>query len=91
MDRNRIASYLLMKRSKYTADQKRLLSDIDKAREDLEISRIYFNAVKDPCLVDYAIHMEEAAKAKYMYLLNEAKKSGLKIECESMLQNLSVG
>ena len=88
MDKIRIISYL-MKKSKYTEDQKRLINAIDKAREDLNIARQYFNTVNDPRLVDYAIHMEEAAKSKYMYLLNEAKKGGLKVEGDSILKEVS--
>jgi hypothetical protein len=90
MDKIRIANYL-MKKSKYTEEQKHLINSIDKAREDLNSARHYFNAVNEPRLVDYAIYMEEAAKAKYMYLLNEAKKSGLKIEGDNMLREVSGG
>ena len=90
MDKIRIANYL-MKKSKYTEEQKRLINAVDKAREDLNIARLYFNAVNDPRLVDYAIYMEEAAKAKYMYLLNEAKKGGLKVQGDNMLKEVSGG
>lgn len=88
MDRKRIASYLI-KKSKYTEEQKRLLNAVDKAREDLDIARQYFNIVNDPRLVDYAIYMEEAAKAKYMYLLNEAKKAGLKFQGDTIIKEVS--
>lgn len=88
MDRKTIASYLI-KKSKYTEEQKRLLSSVNKAVDDLNIARQYFNAVNDPRLVDYAIYMEEAAKAKYMYLLNEAKKAGLKVEGDTVLKEVS--
>ena len=90
MDRIRIASYL-SKKSKYTEDQKRLLNAVDKAREDLNVARQYFNTVNDPRLIDYAIYMEEAAKAKYMYLLNEAKKGGLKVQGDNVLKEVSAG
>lgn len=90
MDKIRIASYLT-KKSKYTAEQKRLLNAVDKAREDLNIARSYFNSVNDPRLVDYAIYMEEAAKARYMYLLNEAKKDGLRVQGDNVLKELSAG
>lgn len=90
MDRIKIANYLV-KKSKYTEDQKRLLNAVDKAIEDLNIARQYFNAVNDPRLVDYAIYTEEAAKAKYMYLLNEAKKAGLKVHGDTILKEVSAG
>jgi hypothetical protein len=78
-----------MKNSKYTLQQKKLLNDIEKAREELERCRIYFDFVKDPHLVDYAIYMEEAAKSKYMYLLNKVKKDGLKVKYEDVFPNLN--
>lgn len=90
MEKNTITNYLT-KKTKYTVEQKKLLNAIDKAREDLKIAREYFNAVNDPRLVDYAIYTEEAAKAKYTYLLNEAKKNGLKVYGDNLLQDLSVG
>jgi len=88
MNRKGIASYLI-KKSKYTEEQKQLLSSVDKAREDLNVARQYFNTVNDPRLVDYAIYMEEAAKAKYMYLLNEAKKAGLKVQGDTIIKEVS--
>ncbi|MEY8001540.1 DUF2508 family protein [Clostridium sp. Mt-5] len=87
MNKYNIVKYLIMKNSKYTLRQKRLLNDIEKAREELERCRIYFDSVKDPHLVDYAIYMEEAAKSKYMYLLNEVKKNGLKVDYKNVFPN----
>ncbi|MCI1945918.1 DUF2508 family protein [Clostridium luticellarii] len=89
MNKYNIAKYLIMKNSKYTLQQKKLLNDIEKAREELERCRIYFDFVKDPHLVDYAIYMEEAAKSKYMYLLNKVKKDGLKVKYEDVFPNLN--
>ena len=88
MDKKTIAS-LLIRRSKYTAEQKKLLNSIEKAREDLKVAREYFNCVNDPRLIDYAIYREEALKARYMFLLNEAKKNDLKVEGENCLEELS--
>jgi hypothetical protein len=88
MNKYNIIKYLLAKNSKYTKNQKRLLNDINEAREELERCAIYFDTVKDPHLVDYAIYMEEAAKSKYMYLLNEVKKNGIDLNYNSMFPNL---
>lgn len=88
MDKKTIAN-LLIRKSKYTSEQKKLLNSIEKAREDLEVARGYFNSVDDPRLIDYAIYREEAAKARYMFLLNEAKKSGLKAVEASSLKEVS--
>jgi hypothetical protein len=89
MNKNVIVNYLA-KKTKYTVEQKKLLNAIDKAREELKIARDYFDAVNDPRLVDYAIYNEEAAKAKYTYLLNEAKKKSLKVYGDTLLEDLSV-
>lgn len=90
MDKSIIAK-LITRESRYTAEQKKLLNSIEKAREDLKVAREYFNAVKDPRLIDYAIYREEAAKARYMFLLNEAKKNELKVECSNSIEDLNVG
>lgn len=90
MDKSIIAR-LITRESRYTAEQKKLLNSIEKAREDLKVAREYFNAVNDPRLVDYAIYREEAAKARYMFLLNEAKKNELKVECSNSIEDLNVG
>lgn len=87
MNKRNIVKYILGINSKYTKNQRKLLKDIEKARQEIQRCSIYFDTVKEPHLVDYAIHMEEAAKSKYMYLLNEAKKSGIKINNESILEN----
>ena len=83
MNKKSIVRVLLMRNSKYTKQQKKLLRDIEDARQEIERCGIYFNTVKDSHLIDYAIHMEEAAKAKYIYLLSEAKKNGIKIKVEN--------
>ncbi|WP_446898195.1 DUF2508 family protein [Clostridium sp. LBM24168] len=90
MNKKNIFRFLLSKSSKYTKNQRKLLNDIERAREEIKRCSIYFDTVKEPHLVDYAIHMEEAAKAKYMYLLNEAKKNGIKVNTESMFKNSEV-
>lgn len=90
MNRKEILRYITRK-SIYTAEQKLLLSAIDKAREDLKNARQYFEVVNDPSLVDYAIYMESAAKAKYIYLLNEAKKNNLKTVCSGISEESNVG
>lgn len=88
MDKKTIAS-LLIGKSKYTSEQKKLLNSIERAREELKVAREYFNSVSDERLIDYAIYREEAAKARYMFLLNEAKKNGLKVEGTNSLEELN--
>jgi hypothetical protein len=56
---------------------KELLEAVHTARQEWVAAQSYFENVSDPELVDYAIFKQEAAKRKYMYLLNLARKEGL--------------
>lgn len=51
---------------------------VKKARAEWESAERTFHNVSDPDLVDYAIYNVEAAKAKYIYLLKQAKELGIK-------------
>lgn len=92
MNKGVIAQYIIKKSKLQRNDGDfKLLEDIEMARKELENFRLYFDNVKDPRLVDYAIYMEEAAKAKYIYLLNKAKKNGLKVNGSNVLRKVKVG
>lgn len=54
-----------------------LLDAIRTARQEWYAAQSYFENVSDQELVDYSIYKLEAAKRKYMYLLNLARKEGL--------------
>ena len=47
---------------------------VEKARREWLAAKSYFNAVTEVGLVDYAIHLVEAAERKYMYLLSLARE-----------------
>lgn len=89
MDKGAILDYLF-KKLKYTEEQKELVKAIEEARDELNNTRLYFESVKDPQLVDYAIYKEQAAKARFAFLLKQAKKSGIKIDASFMLDELEV-
>ena len=64
----------------YPADEKILLFDsIEKAYSDLEQAQCNFNQLSDSAAVDYASYSILAAEAKYTYLLNIAKKKGMRL------------
>jgi hypothetical protein len=71
---------------KYTEEQRELINSIEDAMEELNRARQYFEMVNEPQLIDYAIHLEDAAKARFTYLLNKAKEIGLTVE-NKFLQN----
>lgn len=73
-------------RIKYTEEQRELIDSIEEAMEELNRARQYFEMVSEPRLIDYAIHMEDAAKARFTFLLNKAKESGITVE-NKFLQN----
>ena len=58
----------------------RLTDEIKEAHREWIRAQKYFQCVSDPELVDHAIFTEEAARRKYIYLLNKAKNRGISIE-----------
>jgi hypothetical protein len=71
---------------KCTDEQNELIKAIEEAREELFRARQYFEMVTDSQLVDYAIYTEQAAKSRFVYLLNQAKENGIKLN-NKFLQN----
>jgi len=55
----------------------RLTEQIREAHQEWVRAQKYFQWVSDPELVDHAIFAEEAARRKYIYLLNQAKNQGI--------------
>ncbi len=58
---------------------------LEAAKREWLDSRMYFDSVSDPELVDYAIHMMEASETKYMYLLNKAKKENYTVDLSRLI------
>lgn len=57
-----------------------LIEEIEEARKELQQCMEYFELVDQPILIDYAIYREAAAKARYVFLLAEARKLNIKID-----------
>lgn len=85
MDKKGIVDHL-SKKIKYTEEQQEIIRAIEETKKELDRARQYFEAVKEPMLVDYAIYMEQAAKSRFSYLLEEAKRQGIKADYTSMVQ-----
>ncbi len=49
----------------------------NKALQDWKIAELYLQNSADPALVDYAVHQSEAARKKYLYLLEMARKDSV--------------
>lgn len=71
--------------------KKLLLESIDSVISEINNIRRLFENASDPKLIDYAIYMEEALKAKYIYLLKEAKEEGIKVEYCDTIKEVEVG
>jgi len=80
----------LKKDSSYTEEEKKIILSIIQAMEDIKSARRCFEMARDPRLVDYAIYSEEAAKAKYMYFLVQARNKNIKINYNYMIKELNI-
>ena len=77
-----IISILPRKKVLVNLDDEKLLSDIDGALEELRRADLYFDMAKEGKMIEYAIHLQSAARTKYEYLLQEAKERKLRGCCK---------
>ena len=63
------------------------LKAVNDAREEWISAMNFFENVTEPDLIDYAIYKIEASRRKYMYLIKQAKISG--IEDRHVLKNMN--
>ncbi len=61
-----------------------LKEEIEEAHRQWLEARRYFDSVTEPELVDHATYLIQAAKAKYMYLLNKYKEDKADKEIETI-------
>ncbi|SNS53772.1 Protein of unknown function [Anaerovirgula multivorans] len=59
-------------------EKQEFIEIVKQAREEWENAEKTFHNVSEPDLIDYAIYNVEATKAKYIYLLKQAKELGIK-------------
>jgi len=87
MDRKKIIE-ILFSTLEYTEEQKDIIIQLEEAKIEWESAKNYFQVVDDPKLVDYAIYSEDQSKARYMYLLLEARRKGITINASYMIEEL---
>jgi Protein of unknown function (DUF2508). len=75
----------LLGNKKYTKEQMHVIEALEESRKQIHSARELFDNVNDPKLIDYAIYLEDAAKARYIYLLSEAKRLNVKVDCRITL------
>lgn len=88
MNKKAIIEYL-SKNIDYSNEQKEIIKAIEDAKEEMYRAMQYFDTVSEPQLVDYAIYMDQAAKARYAYLLDKAKSNGIKVDTNFMLSDVN--
>lgn len=84
MNKKQIINYFSANINMLQSD-KDIILQIQQAREELEIANKCFQMVKDPKLIDYAIYKEQAAKARYEYLISEARKKNISVDTSCVL------
>ena len=57
-----------------------LAQALEQARREWRYAKLYFNSVTDPDLIDHAVFYMGATEKKYVYLLKQAKETGINVE-----------
>lgn len=79
MGKNKIID-LFSANTENNSEQKNLIAAIEEACLELQNAQNYFDIVNEPALIDYAIFMEKAARARYSYLIAEARRNGITVK-----------
>lgn len=70
-------------------DETRLFEEIDEALQEIELSEQAFQWAQNiPEAVDYAIRRREAAIKHYDFLINQVKKSGVKLTKDELIMKI---
>jgi len=72
-----------------SSQSKEIIKAIREAMVEWETARAYFEITSEPKLVDYAIYLEAAAKARYTFLIGEAREKGITGDFSHMLEEIS--
>ena len=67
-------------RDQETGKDEELAQCIIEAHREWQNAEIFFHSVSDPDLIDHAIYRLEASKARYVYLLKQAKAEGIRMD-----------
>ena len=55
-----------------------LAEAVESARQEWLSAQRYYNSVSDEDLVDHAVYLMQASEKKYMYLLKQARRQGIR-------------
>ncbi|KXZ38933.1 Protein of unknown function [Alkalithermobacter thermoalcaliphilus JW-YL-7 = DSM 7308] len=59
-------------------EDEQFINELKSAYLDLKSAESFFESVKDPDLVDYAVFRLEAARSRYSYFLKKAKENNIR-------------
>lgn len=61
------------------SERSRLADAVEDARQQWVAAKAFFDDVTDPQLIDYAVFSIGAAEKRYMFLLEEARRQGVRV------------
>lgn len=79
MNKNFIVNNII-KNIDYSKENKDIIKAIEAAKAEMEIASDAFQHVEDPKLIEATIYSEQAAIARYEYLILQAKEKGIKVD-----------
>ena len=73
---------------KLSVEDKEIINAIEMARIEWENAQSFFQFVKEPEMVDYAIYLQNAASVRYMHLLRMAKNKKISSSYYSYMKEI---
>jgi hypothetical protein len=78
----------VIKNMKLSIEDKEIINAIEMAKMEWENAEKYFQFVKEPEMVDYAIYLQNAASVRYMHLLRMAKNKNISASYYNHMEEL---
>lgn len=85
MNKRNIVEYLMYKTDTVNMYEK-LLEDMEIAKMEINAARSMFNNVNDDDLIEVAIYSENVARKRYDYLLSIARKRGIRVGTDYIVE-----
>lgn len=79
MNKNFIVDFI-MKSIDYSNEKEEMIKAIEAAKLEMEVANLAFQHVENPKLIEATIYSEQAAIARYEYLISQAKEKGIKVD-----------
>lgn len=78
----------ILKRKKTKSEEEReeILTELERISDLLKNNETLFNLAEDEKMVEAVIYEQKSLQSRYIYLLNQAKKMGVKIDYTDRLK-----